>query len=584
MVDCDSQAGMYNVYDQPKRGFSIMTSARHYRPFRLRTVGAALIALVLPAALVTNFHGRAAAESTAKHAEAGAEGTLAAPLSVAWKFTGEYFGSNPASPVFSEDSAYFVCGNAVYCVSTDTGGLKWRYPSDPEAFLPKLVLFTPSLANGKLYMSAPDGLYVLGAADGKLLARYIPPGRTQVVTSPIVQGDLVYFGAQNGRLYAVDGNTGELAGGAYKPPNRPAGVELGGDLANEPTIVDGVMYYVTANSDVRSINLASGVIRWSEHLTADVSSAKPVFAGDGFYLAAGSTFSNFRALNGQMRWTIPLPTDVAVPPAVDKDGNAYLILADRSIYALNPRGKGFWKKAAHLDNRPLTQPVIAGGLLIVTTALGGIDAFNAATGDLVWSYTMEPSSTNANYVPTGTSVAAKPVVVGDTLYTLSDDGSLTAFSNSAVDTDPPTIDKLEPENGAYINGRPPLTLSAHIMDVGSGLDLSTLAMKLDDHRLPRKSEDTFSAGAADNGFVYKRDTSTVEYTTIENDSGISATLADGHHTVTVSVKDWKGNQLNKTWTFSTDETIKRVQKSNTNTPGQGGVNSGGRGLGAPGTK
>ncbi len=92
-------------------------------------------------------------------------------------------------------------------------------------------------------------------------------------------------------------------------------------------------------------------------------------------------------------------------------------------------------------------------------------------------------------------------------------------------------------------------------------------MKLDDQSLPDR--DTLSVGASDNGFSYKADSHMVEYTTLENDSGKSATLEDGHHTVTVSVKDWKGNQLTKTWTFVTDETIKRVQKANPNTPGSG---------------
>ena len=554
-----------------------MTSARHYRPIRLRTVGAALIALALPAVLVTYFHGRAAAESPAK----GCKGRCGRSVGSATICRMEVHRG-----VLRKQSGFahhcrlawhiLFAANARFTVSIRIpGSLKWRYPSDPESFLPKLVIFTPTIANGKLYISAPDGLYALGAADGKRLWMFTPAGKSQVVTAPIVQGDIVYFGAQNGRTYAVDGTTGDLAPGVYKPVNRAAGVDLGGDLAAEPTIVDGSMYYVTANSDIRSLNLASGVLRWSQHITADVSNSKPVFYGDGFYLAAGNTFSSFRASNGQMRWTISLPTDTAVPPAVDSDGNAYVILADRSVYALNPRGKGFWKKAAHIDNRALTQPLVSGGLLIVTTALGGIDAFDAATGTLRWSYIMDPSSTNPNYVPTGTSVAARPLVVGSTLYTLSDDGSLTAFNHDAADNDPPAIDKLEPENGAYINGRPPLHLSAHITDEGSGLDLSTLTMKLDDQTLPRKSEDKVSSGPADNGFSYLSDSRVVEYTTIENENGRSATLGDGHHTVTVSVKDWKGNQLNKTWTFVTDDTIKRAQKSSSNTPGGFG-NSGGK--------
>jgi outer membrane protein assembly factor BamB len=577
-----SSVGGTVSYSQPNRGFLNMSSVRLKSRKRMLGLGAAALAVAIPAVLLTGSVSPAAADGTARHATAkhGA-GTLSVPLSVDWKFTGGFFGSNPASPVITSDTAYIACGNAIYAISLETGGMKWRYPADPSAALPKLVVLTPTLANGTLYVSAPDGLYALSAADGKQLWRFNPAGKSQVITTPIVVGEHVYFIAQNGRMYDINATSGEMSDGPFKPANRPAGVDIGGDLAAEPTVNGNDVYYVTADQRIHAINLASGVVRYGVHFTADTSTAKPVFYGDGFYLGTGATFASYRSLNGQIRWSIPLPTDLAVPPAVDETGNAYIVLSDRTVYSINSRGKGLWKKPAKLDNRALTQPVVAGNLLIITTALGGVSAYDTSTGELRWNYKLSASSSNPASVPQGTSVAAQPVVVGDTLYALSDDGSLTAFRHDALDTTPPVIDRLDPELGEEINGRPPVRISAHLVDDGSGLDLSTITMSLDGVTLKRKSEDAVTT-AMDNGFIYKVDTSTVEYTTIENETGKSATLADGHHTVTVTVKDWKGNEATKTWTFVTDDTIRKNSKSSS----QGGVlgGKGGKGGGFGGGK
>ena len=39
--------------------------------------------------------------------------------------------------------------------------------------------------------------------------------------------------------------------------------------------------------------------------------------------------------------------------------------------------------------------------------------------------------------------------------------------------------------------------------------------------------------------------------------GRTTALADGHHTVTISAKDWMGNTATRTWSFAVDDTIKR---------------------------
>src|ERR1041385_4666087 len=188
----------------PNRGIMIMTLLR-LTPVRLRAIGFALAALSLPIAFLMTPYVRARADkpSATARRQAGT-GALMTPLAVAWKFTGNLYVSNPAAPVIAEDTAYFVSGNVAYAVNLSNGAMKWRYPADPSAVLPKYTAFSPAVGNGKVFIGAPDGLYALNAADGALLWRFAVPRNSPVNSTPYVMGNNVYFAAQDGRLYGVD--------------------------------------------------------------------------------------------------------------------------------------------------------------------------------------------------------------------------------------------------------------------------------------------------------------------------------------------------------------------------------------------
>jgi len=557
-------------------------------PARLRTLGLALAALSLPTALLVAPIVKSRAEKPVARRQAGTS-ALTMPLAVAWKYTGNFYGSNPAAPVIVGDTAYYVSGNIVYAVNLQNGSQKWRYPSDVTATLPKFVAFSPAVANGKVFIGAPDGLYALSATDGSLLWRYAVPRNAPVSTVPYVMGNNVYFGSANGRLYGLDTSSGETLGGAFRQLGKPLGVDMGGDLGAEPAFMNGSIYYATSNSEFHVIDLSTGVQRWAVRLQADVRNATPVFGGEAMYLATGNVYTCWRPGNGSQKWYIQLPDEAAAPPAVDTDGTSYIITADRFMYAISTRAKGLWKNPPRLDNRPLTAPVLSGNLLIIPTALGGLYAYDKESGALKWSYNIQPSASNPAAVPNSTSIAAPPVVVGDTLYTLSDDGTLTAFRHDAPDTIPPVISELEPEQGDYLNGRPPFHIGAKIMDEGSGLDLSTLSLKLDDHEIPRRFLD--SKSPEKDGFLFRIETGLLEYATVENEGGgKSNTLANGKHTVTIRVKDWMGNELVKSWLFTVDDAIKarprNIQPNNApngfGNPGGGKGNSGGGPAGGKG--
>jgi outer membrane protein assembly factor BamB len=498
---------------------------------------------------------------------------LVTPLTVDWKYTGTYFGNNPASPVITKNAAYFVTGNHAYAVSLTNGALKWRYPSDATATLPALVVVTPAVINGVVYLGAGDGLYALNADDGSLKWHYTATGG--VATTPVSYNNAVYFISGTGRIHAVSADTGDSIGGIWKSGSN-LGVDAGGAAIADAAVANGIIYYATSNEVLHAIDLSTGVQRWYGRPGSVDRTSVPVVNGEAVMMVNGNFLSSWRTVTGQKRWVITLNSNAVVPPAVDADGNTYVVTDNKEIYAINSRGRGIWPRAATVDYVPLAAPIYSDGLLIVPTANGGIYAFDATNGSLKWHYLISPTSTNINRIPANVNVGASPVAVDGALYVLSDDGALTAFRHDAPDTLPPTVTELDPEPGEYLNGRAPFHIGAKISDEGSGIDLSSLKFNLDGRTIPRFAPGAEISGAE--GFIFELENYTLDYTTHETE-GRSSALRDGHHTATITVKDWKGNEMTKSWLFTIDDTIPRkARRPTTQLPGRfGGPTTGGGG-------
>ena len=266
------------------------------------------------------------------------------PFSQAWEF--QVQGDVISSPVVYDGVVYFGArSGSVYALDARTGGLIWDYSSDgwidatpavssAGVFVPSMDgrLYALDRQNGTLLWSAELGgpsvsspLYLDGkvyagvgmprnslkafsAATGALLfeKRAAPPGGQPVDSAPSTDGQKVFFGANDGRVYAVDANSGAQAW--HNGPDDPGYRQWpGGNYGMTALAASSGTVYAVPGHDERklyALSAADGTqLGMSEQLEAAYDEqgwmgvTSPVIDENNIYLGAGSAPHSLSALS-----------------------------------------------------------------------------------------------------------------------------------------------------------------------------------------------------------------------------------------------------------------------------------------------
>ncbi|MFB3893180.1 MAG: PQQ-binding-like beta-propeller repeat protein [Phycisphaerae bacterium] len=84
----------------------------------------------------------------------------------------------------------------VWCVDLKTHEVLWKYKT------PKTVLGAAAVADGRIYFGSSDGYLYCVSADGKLVNKW--DSHAEILSSPAVANDHVYFVTKAGRLHALE--------------------------------------------------------------------------------------------------------------------------------------------------------------------------------------------------------------------------------------------------------------------------------------------------------------------------------------------------------------------------------------------
>ena len=196
-------------------------------------------------------------------------------------------------------AAGFLTFNLVRSPSPHPGVVS-RWPSA----LGGTILRRPFVTNNTVYVGNGDGhVYALDAATGRRLWTYPDKGSIQAIFSkPIVVGDTVYFGSQDGTIYALNAKTGA----------KKWAVRTGAPIRSNLQYVKGVLYFGTANHDLRALNVKDHSRFWKPVPLAGAIDHSPVtyerelsgtrLRDRAIYIGAGGYLYALNAATGKSDW------------------------------------------------------------------------------------------------------------------------------------------------------------------------------------------------------------------------------------------------------------------------------------------
>jgi outer membrane protein assembly factor BamB len=522
----------------------------------IRTLSVGAAALALSGAALAQFDG---------------------PAPLAWRWM-QNSAILSGSPTVDGNTVYVAAGQRIYALDKDSGNQRWKFPN-VEPITGKFK-GKPILTNG-LVIAAADNktIYAVDTNTRESKWTYVAPA--PIIGDPVLADKHVVVKLSDNSLMAVDAATGQ--------PSWNAPVRLLTGIVGQISAYQNNVLVLTDDYQLLSLSITNPQKpNWKQRFSTLGTDAAPVVFGDMVYVASGPFLASINANSGSARWQSNLNEDIAFQPAVSS-GGIMVVTRDRHAYMLDTNtGRRNAKISVDLGSDAQARPTMAGDLVVVPTANGGIQLIDSKTGNTLWNYLIRPvgemfaETTNRQGTNQGTSnptriltiPAAGPAVIdGNTLLVLAYDGSLLAFDKAlGVDLTPPSVRQTWPTPGDVVSGQPPLMFVFKIEDESSGIDEKT--MKIDVDGTPMD-------------FKFGRDG--VASVSISQ-TGKNKPLTDGRRKVNVTVSDWLGNTATRSFEISIDNTLRPLQPpalpgntgGGTGGPGGGGPLGGGRGPGGRG--
>ncbi len=269
--------------------------------------------------------------------------------------------------------------------------------------LPDSIQSSPILAGDTVFVTCNDGkLYALNAQTGK--RRWLFAAKAAIVASPILSNDVLYFGSADKTFYAVEALSGRIKWH----------MDTEGPILAAAACARGVVCFGTGSA-VYGLDMETGVQRWNLPAAAPFESAAAT-DGDAFYLGdCSGTCWAFDATSGTERWHVKpaaktLFSGISSPCVLN--GSVYYAPGDGMLHCLDAvHGSETWAKQAPVGEDAIlaASPEVCGTSIIVCGSgkLGTVYSFNGASGALQWhtdiGQTIEASGVRP--APNGLSLA-----------------------------------------------------------------------------------------------------------------------------------------------------------------------------------
>jgi outer membrane protein assembly factor BamB len=298
------------------------------------------------------------------------------------------------------------------------------------------IVGSPAIADGVVYIGAMDGhLYAIDQQTGK--EKWNFKSRMPIQSTPAVSGGMIYFVSSAGSLAALDLATGKPkwvlpmeyerrfeAKNLHGLPSPAQTIPDAWDVyTSSPTVVNGKVYYGSGDGGVYAADAQTGTLLW-KFSTKDVVHASPAVVNNIVYI--GSWDSYFYAIDadtGQQKWAFKAGEDNTIhnqvgfqSSATVVDGTVYVGCRDAHVYALDAStGAKKWDYPASKSWVNTTPTVRDGVVYAGTSDSSRFMALDAKTGRLRWNFIA------------GGYIFSSPALAGDLAYFGDHNGKLYAI-------------------------------------------------------------------------------------------------------------------------------------------------------------
>ncbi len=309
------------------------------------------------------------------------------PFREVWRYTDGPLLEFP--PTIAGGKLYFV-NNSGFAVAldADTGKQLWKRR------IGRLNASSPTYYKHRLYIVnlVPGHVVKLDAKTGRIVWKHSLPARAE--SSPVVVGSSLYFGCEDGNLYALSTRNGNVRWATA----------LGGPVKAAPAYYGGVLYVGDYGGYMNAVEAKNGRLKWqSDSLgqgfgTSGAFYSTPAVAFGRVYAGNNDTrVYSFDRRDGTIAWTYSTGGYVYSGPAVASTRHTgptvYIGSFDGNVYALNAKsGEPRWIRSA------------GGSVIGSLTAVGDIVYAAEFNGTSTTGYAMKGGRTVFRY-PRGTYTA-----------------------------------------------------------------------------------------------------------------------------------------------------------------------------------
>jgi len=235
-----------------------------------------------------------------------------------------------------------------------------------------------------------------------------------VISTPAYDSSRVYFGASDGKIYALNLEDGTPAWTPY---------QTDASIFSSPAVKDSILYIGSSDGNLYAISTISGALKWSFNSGKAVISAVVVI--DSLAYFAGNNILYAVNINTQQKvWEYSTSGLIECKPAIAGD-NIIVTSWDRNVHCVNRfTGTNVWrwyKQSSFYYAPAASWPVVSSDKVFVTDPAKNLTAISLATGSTIWESGGNPQSWESIGISGDKS----------RVYVRTLDGYLYAFNTSA---------------------------------------------------------------------------------------------------------------------------------------------------------